>query len=115
MALILAEKLLISFSPTTENIAQLDLDFTELDIFKTWAINHGYAAVATPALSENYSFISYPTSVVPNHWFELTSTPFVGRYEYLGDRIFRVLVASTQETGSNTAQSIAKNTFRTLF
>lgn len=115
LTLVTAKKLLISFSPTMENIAPFGPDSTELDVFTTWGVNHVYAGVAThPALSDNYSFINYPSSVVPDNWLVLPETPFVVRYEYLGDRNFRVLVTGDQGTDSIQAQSIAKETFKTL-
>ncbi|KAK7744717.1 hypothetical protein SLS62_010137 [Diatrype stigma] len=115
LTLITAKKLLISFSPTMENMAPFAPDSAELNVFSTWGVNHVYAGIAThPALPDNYSFVNYPTSVVPDNWLMLPQAPFVVRYEYLGDRNFRVLVASDKGMDSIGAQSLAKKTFNTL-
>lgn len=115
LTLITAKKLLVSFSPTLENIAPFAPDSTELDVFTTWGVNHIYAGIVThPALPDNYSFVNYPASVVPDHWLMLPQTPYVVRYEYLGDRNFRVLVAGDKGTNSIKAQSLAKKTFNML-
>ena len=117
LTLISAEKLLISFSPTMENISPFLPDSTELEIFTSWGINRVYAGIVThPALPDNYSFVNYPSSVVPNNWIELPSTPFVVRYEYMGGRNFRTLVTGTQtpEFDEEKAQALAKETFKGL-
>ena len=117
LTLISAKKLLISFSPTMENIAPFLPDPAELEIFTSWGVNHVYAGIVThPALPENYSFVNYPSSVVPSNWIELPRTPYVVRYEYMGGRNFRTLVTGTNslDFDVNEAQSLAKETFKRL-
>ncbi|KAI1861468.1 hypothetical protein JX265_004479 [Neoarthrinium moseri] len=113
--LIKAKRLLISFSPTAENLAPFDLDKTEQDIFSVWGKGAVFAGIAThPSLPVNYSIVNYPTSVIPSNWLELPDAPFVGRFEYLGDSNFRVLVTGTADDEIPEAQALAQEAFNKL-
>ncbi|ETS82078.1 hypothetical protein PFICI_07080 [Pestalotiopsis fici W106-1] len=113
--LIKAKRLLISSSPTAENLATFDLDQTEQDIFATWGIGAVFAGIANhPSLPVNYSIVNYPSSVVPDNWLELPQTPFIGRFEYLGDSNFRVLATGTDHYDEKQAQALAQAAFEKL-
>ncbi|KAF7535469.1 hypothetical protein G7054_g5346 [Neopestalotiopsis clavispora] len=113
--LIKAKRLLISASPTAENLSPFDLDQTEQDIFATWRFGAAFAGIANhPSLPVNYSIVNYPSSAVPDNWLELPETPFVGRFEYLGDSNFRVLVTGTADYDSEKAQALAGAAFEKL-
>ncbi|KAI0170942.1 amine oxidase [Pestalotiopsis sp. NC0098] len=113
--LIKAKRLLISFSPTAENLKPFDLDQTETDVFSTWGIGTVFAGLANhPSLPVNYSIVNYPSSAVPDNWLELPDTPFVGRFEYLGDSNFRILATGTQDYNSAQAQALAQTAFDKL-
>ncbi|RYP10595.1 hypothetical protein DL764_000565 [Monosporascus ibericus] len=113
--LIMAKKLLISFSPTLENLAPFGLDSTELDVFTKWGVSHVYAGLVThPSLPDSVSLVNYPASAVPNNWLELPRTPFVVRYEWLGDRNFRILTTGHPSFNSFTAKLMVKGVFKKL-
>ncbi|KAI4597296.1 hypothetical protein KJ359_004401 [Pestalotiopsis sp. 9143b] len=113
--LIKAKRLLISFSPTAENLKPFDLDQAETDAFSTWDIGAVFAGIANhPSLPVNYSIVNYPSSVVPDNWLELPDTPFVTRFEYLGDSNFRILATGTQDYDSAQAQALAQTAFDKL-
>ncbi|RYP15563.1 hypothetical protein DL765_005601 [Monosporascus sp. GIB2] len=113
--LIKAKKLLISFSPTLENLAPFGPDVTELDVFTKWDPSHAYAGLVThPSLPNSVSLVNYPASAVPRNWLELPKTPFVVRYEWLGDRNFRILMIGDAFSNSFTAQLMVKSIFKKL-
>jgi hypothetical protein len=113
--LIKAKRLLISFSPTAQNLAPFNLDEVEQATLSTWGVDAVFAAIAThPSLPVNYSIVNYPSSVVPDHWLELPQPPFVGRFEYLGDSNFRVLAAGTESYNEQQARALAQDAFEKL-
>ncbi|CAJ2501283.1 Uu.00g041360.m01.CDS01 [Anthostomella pinea] len=117
LTLINAKKLLISFSPTMENLKPFLIDTKERDVFSAWGLSHVYAGIVNSAdLPINYSLVNYPESAVPTNYLELPTTPLVGRYEYLGGDNFRVLATGDQNstTTSESAQSLVHSVFRKL-
>ncbi|KAH6655669.1 amine oxidase [Truncatella angustata] len=113
--LLKAKRLLVSLSPTAANTRTLDLDQTEQSIFAEWGIDAVFAGIANhPSLPVNYSIVNYPASVIPSNWLELPETPFVGRFEYLGDSNFRVLATGTEDYDIAKAQALAQDAFDKL-
>ncbi|KAH6673083.1 amine oxidase [Halenospora varia] len=93
---IIAKKLLVSFGLTPDNLASLSLSREEKDVFSTWDLSTGYCGIVThPSLPINGSLINTPVSAVPANYLALPAIPFVTRFEYMGDKNFRVLFTGT--------------------
>ncbi|KAH7359338.1 amine oxidase [Plectosphaerella cucumerina] len=110
-----AKRLLISFEPTLANLRGIDLDDDEREVFSKWLWSTVYVGIArSPALPVGGSLTNTPTSAVPSNWLSLPRNPFVGRFDWMGEENFRVLVTGTEETDSCDAQALVKETFRRL-
>jgi hypothetical protein len=113
--LIIAKKLLISFALSPENTAPLSLSKAEQDIFSTWGLVHEYCGIITsPSLPINGSLVNIPSAAVPTNYLAFPEAPFVVRYQYLGDKNFRILVTGTENYTIPLAKSLASSTFNTL-
>jgi hypothetical protein len=113
--LIIAKKLLVSFALSQENTATLSLSKPEEDIFSTWSLSHGYCGIVTsPSLPINSSLVNIPAAAVPTNYLAFPEVPFVVRYQYLGDKNFRILLTGTDNYTVPLALSLASDTFNTL-
>ncbi|KAH8670343.1 amine oxidase [Tricladium varicosporioides] len=96
MIRIVAKKLLVSFGLTPDNVAPLKLSKAENDVFSTWNLSTGYCGIVThPSLPINGTLVNTPASAVPTNYLALPAIPFVTRFEYMGDKNFRVLFTGT--------------------
>ncbi|CAG8960705.1 hypothetical protein HYFRA_00013474 [Hymenoscyphus fraxineus] len=112
---IIAKKLLVSFALTPDNTASLALSSAEKEIFSKWKLSHGYCGIVTSsALSPNTSLINLPNSAAPQNYLAFHSSPFVVRYQYLGDTNFRILITGTENFTLPLARTLAQETFQTL-
>lgn len=110
-----AKRLLISFEPTLANLRGISLDEEEEDVFSKWLWSTVYVGIArSPALPVGGSLTNMPKAAVPSDWLELPRNPFVGRFDWMGEDNFRVLVTGTEETDSHEAQRLVKETFHHL-
>jgi hypothetical protein len=113
--LIIAKKLLVSFALSQENTATLSLSKAEEDVFSTWSLSHGYCGIVTsPSLPINGSLVNIPAAAVPTNYLAFPEPPFVVRYQYLGDKNFRILLTGTENYTIPLALSLASDTFNTL-
>ncbi|OLN91624.1 Beta-cyclopiazonate dehydrogenase 1 [Colletotrichum chlorophyti] len=109
--LIRAKRLVISFEPTLNNLNGIDVDDQEIAVFSKWDWSTVYVGVVShSSLPNGYSF----TNVIPTHWLSLPGTPFVGRFDYLGDDNFRVLVTGDSNYNSCEAQKLVKKSLKLL-
>lgn len=112
---IIAKKLLVSFALSSENTDALNLSRAEEDIFSTWSLSHSYCGIVTsPSLPINGSLVNIPASAVPTNYLAFPEPPFVVRYQYLGDKNFRILITGTDNYTIPQAQSLAISTFNRL-
>ncbi|KUJ19354.1 amine oxidase [Mollisia scopiformis] len=115
LTLIIAKKLLVSFALSPDNTATLNLSKAEEDIFSAWSLDHQYCGIVTsPSLPINGSLVNIPATAVPANYLQFPATPFVVRYQYLGDKNFRILLTGTENYTIPLALSLASNTFETL-
>lgn len=113
--LIIAKKLLVSFALSPENTATLSLSKAEGDIFSTWGLAHAYCGIVTsPSLPINGSLVNIPAVAVPTNYLAFPEIPFVVRYQYLGDKNFRILITGTENYTTPLALSLANSTFNAL-
>lgn len=109
--LIRAKKLLISFEPTIANFNGIDIDEEETAVFSKWEWSTVYVGIVShSSLPSSYSF----TNNVPTNWLSLPDTPFVGRFDYLGDDNFRVLVTGSSDYNTTEAQSLVEKSLELL-
>jgi hypothetical protein len=115
MTTVRAKRLLISFEPTLGNLRGIDLDDEEREVFSKWLWSTVYVGITrSPALPVGGSLANTPVASVPSNWLSLPRNPFVGRFDWMGEENFRVLVTGTEETDSCDAQALVKETFRRL-
>lgn len=113
--IIIAKKMLVSFALSPDNTAAISLSTTEQDVFSTWGLVHEYCGIVTsPALPINGSLVNIPSSAIPSNYLATPEPPFVVRYQYLGDKNFRILVTGTENYTIPLAKSLAVSTFNTL-
>lgn len=109
--LIRAKKLLISFEPTLANFDGIDISDEETTVFSKWEWTTVHAGiVSNPSLPISYSL----TNNVPTNWISLPETPFVGRFDYLGDDNFRVLITGSSDYDSTQAQALVRKSLQLL-
>ncbi|KXH61960.1 amine oxidase [Colletotrichum salicis] len=109
--LIRAKKLLISFEPTIANFNGIDISDEETAVFSRWDWTTVYVGVVShPSLPISYSL----TNNVPTNWISLPETPFVGRFDYLGDDNFRVLITGSSDYDSTQAQALVRTSLKLL-
>ncbi|KAL0940022.1 amine oxidase [Colletotrichum truncatum] len=109
--LIRAKKLLLSFEPTLENLKNIDVDGEEGSVFKKWKWSTVYAGVVShPSLTDSYSY----TNSAPSRWLSLPELPYVGRFDFLGDRNYRVLVTGDETLNSHGAQQLVERSLERL-
>ncbi|KAF3809812.1 Beta-cyclopiazonate dehydrogenase [Colletotrichum gloeosporioides] len=109
--LIRAKKLLISFEPTLHNMQGIDIDEEETSVFEKWNWSTVYAGIVShPAIPKLFSY----TNTAPSRWLSLPELPFVGRFDYLGDDNYRVLVGGDKNYNSCEAQKLVKRSLKQL-
>ncbi|TDZ53024.1 Beta-cyclopiazonate dehydrogenase [Colletotrichum trifolii] len=109
--LIRAKKLLVSFEPTLANLKGINIDEEEESIFQKWKWSTVYAGIVShSSLPDSYSY----TNTAPSSWLSLPSLPFVGRFDYLGDDNYRVLVGGQSNYTSAEAQQLVRKSLGQL-
>ncbi|KAK1540954.1 amine oxidase [Colletotrichum paranaense] len=109
--LIRAKKLLFSFEPTIANFDGIDISDEEAAVFSKWEWTTVHAGIVShPSLPISYSL----TNNVPTNWISLPKTPFVGRFDYLGDNNFRVLITGSSNYDSTQAQALVRKSLKLL-
>lgn len=88
-----AKRLLITFAPTMQNMAPLRPDELETSIFSKWEYYKAYPGfVIHPSLPVNGSIINIPELAVPSNYLEIPGMPYIGRFSYVGNPGFRVII-----------------------
>ncbi|GKT89273.1 LOW QUALITY PROTEIN: amine oxidase [Colletotrichum tofieldiae] len=109
--LIRAKKLLISFEPTLHNMNGIDIDDEETSVFGKWNWSTVYAGIVShPSLPRLFSY----TNTAPARWLSLPELPFVGRFDYLGDDNYRVLVSGDKNYNSREALKLVEKSLGQL-
>ncbi|WQF82896.1 Putative FAD/NAD(P)-binding domain superfamily [Colletotrichum destructivum] len=109
--LIRAKKLLISFEPTLHNLNGIDIDEEETSVFEKWSWSTVYAGIVShPSLPRLASY----TNTAPSRWMSLPELPFVGRFDYLGDDNYRVLVSGDRNFNSREARKLVQESLKQL-
>ncbi|GKT63107.1 amine oxidase [Colletotrichum tofieldiae] len=109
--LIRAKKLLISFEPTLHNMNGIDIDDEETSVFGKWNWSTVYAGIVShPSLPRLFSY----TNTAPARWLSLPELPFVGRFDYLGDNNYRVLVSGDKNYNSREALKLVEKSLGQL-
>lgn len=110
-----AKRVLISFQPTLDNLDGFDLDDAETDVFSKWLWSTVYVGIAkNPALPSGGSLTNTPAAAVPDNWLEVPAGKFVGRFDWMGEDNFRVLVTGNETTATCDAQRLVQQTFQRL-
>ncbi|KAL0934005.1 amine oxidase [Colletotrichum truncatum] len=109
--LIRAKKLIISFEPTLDNLRGIDIDTKETAVFEKWLWSTVHAGIIShPSLPALRSY----TNTDVTKWQSLPDLPFVGRFDYLGDDNYRVLVGGAAGFDIREAQNLMKKSLHQL-
>jgi hypothetical protein len=108
--LIRAKRLLITFEPTLENMAPLDLDEKERAVFSKWTYTNAFAGIVIhPSLPVNVSLSNIPLAAAPSNYLVVPSLPYVGRFAYIGPPGFRVIVGGDKTLNITGAKAVVRD------
>jgi hypothetical protein len=115
--LVKAAKLLIAVEPTTANMAPIDLDTKEKNVFSKLSYQRVHAAIVThQALPVDTSLVHIPTAGAPANYMVLPTPNHNARFDYMGynSTNWRALMVGDKNFDRCAAEALLNANFKAM-